>query len=482
MEENKDNIDRLFRERLTNFEQKPDDAVWEKISYRIGPVRQRGLIYLLIRIAAGMTLLFSLGLGYYLINSHVDQNLPSTLTFRPADKAAKDTVIRQKARKSHPNQPERKKTEKSDRLQPVRKIYKGPGMNSLESQEEGTDPHSQGQGTNRQESLAIPHREPQVLTALYGRELYVLPGLLPLDLQYRNPAGGSEPVPEPGLLLSDLQDFPPENNETRDQHEWVLGGEVAPLYSYRRTVPSNYMSSSMVDALNKSESGLLAYAGGIRIAYTAGKRFSVQSGVYYSRYGQEKGSLEAYTTDFNSQLTDRSTATYLSIPNSTGTIEAITKDKSEFTKVFSNSKGVAADVNFNTGFPGINTSNIVPVTESDLSATQYFDYLELPLTVKYKIINRKFGFSVLGGMVTNFLVNNGVNLHQNGKTQAIAKTSDINKVNYLGSVGLGFEYPVIKNVAFSLEPRFRYYINPIDQSSSVHPYSFGIFAGISYGF
>jgi hypothetical protein len=122
--------------------------------------------------------------------------------------------------------------------------------------------------------------------------------------------------------------------------------------------------------------------------------------------------------------------------------------------------------------------------ETDISVEQLFDYLEIPLTVKYKIIDRKLDFSFSGGLVTNFLVGNVVKLEQNGETIRFGKTDEINQINYLGTIGLGFEYPLVSGFAISLEPRLRYYLNPIDKSPNinVHPYSFGFFAGISYHF
>jgi hypothetical protein len=146
--------------------------------------------------------------------------------------------------------------------------------------------------------------------------------------------------------------------------------------------------------------------------------------------------------------------------------------------------GTADENNYFTSLSGFNYTNLILAEESNITATQHFDYLEVPLTVKYKIIDRKFDFSLSGGLVTNFLVGNVVTLEQNGEKTRFGKTNDITQINYLGSVGLGFEYPLVSGFTLSIEPRFRYYLNPIDKSSqiNVHPYSFGFFAGISYIF
>jgi len=235
--------------------------------------------------------------------------------------------------------------------------------------------------------------------------------------------------------------------------------------------------------MNQSENGLFSFAGGIRVAYSAGRRLTVQSGIYYSRYGQEKNDVDAYTSNFTEDTHGQVTATYLSIRNSTGVIETSSTKESNYNKVVNSQMGTPADFTNNLGYPGIFTSNLTPTDAGDISVTQFFDYLELPVTLKYKIVDRKMDFSLMGGMVTNFLVNNEAILNVDGNSESLGTTSGINKVNYLGSVGLGLEFPVVRNVAISLEPRFRYYLNPIDRSQIiVHPYSFGVFAGFSYVF
>ena len=214
------------------------------------------------------------------------------------------------------------------------------------------------------------------------------------------------------------------------------------------------------------------------MGYKAGRRFSVQSGLYYSRIGQEKNNGDAVSMDQIAYV-DKANMTYLSIPNSTGTIQANDNNTSRYESVIATTNGNKSDFLNTNGFPVLNPGN-TQITEGDVTAIQYFDYLELPVTVKYKIIDRKLSFSFLGGLITNFLVNNGVQIKQNGNSESFGTTRDINKVNYQGSVGLGFDYPLMDRLSISLEPRFRYYLNPIDQRFNVHPYSFGLFAGISY--
>ncbi len=481
MEKNMDRIDRFFKERFANFEQKPEDQVWEKIASRLMPDKRKKLAYLFIRIAAGMTLLFSLGLGFYLVNQQDKQVMPIVVSNQRIDEEVKDSVPGERTQKSYVNRPKQKKAEKSDRLQPVRRIYKGPEIITLQENIQNSGDNQAGQSAYiRENNRMSGYADAGPLAFINNRNNVLIPVPLPVRLDYPGIRGKSDSSQESIYAFALPEFYPDEEQGVDEQNRWILGSEVAPLYSYR-TITSDYLNDNIMKSINQSEEGLFAYAGGIRVAYAAGKRFSVQSGIYYSRYGQEKNNVEAYTsnlTDSNDEFADIS---YLSINNSTGSIQTGNAKQAGYDRVVSNTTGSLAELNYNSG---INASNIIPADAGDISVTQFFDYLELPVTVKYKIVDRKMDFSVMGGMVTNFLVNDGVILNQNGDSHMLGTTAGINKINYLGSVGLGLEYPVVRNVAFSLEPRFRYYLNPIDQSSqiSVHPYSFGVFAGISYVF
>jgi hypothetical protein len=318
------------------------------------------------------------------------------------------------------------------------------------------------------------YHNPASIAGLNRHEASLFPVPVPQRLGYHR-LSKEEMQEQTDALLADNKDEG--TGEEKKDSRWMLGSEVAPLYSYRK-IESGYLDKSAVQTMNNSEQGLMAYAGGLRVGYSAGRRLSVQSGLYYSRVGQEKNNGDAVSMDQIAYV-DKANVTYLSIPNSTGTIHANDNNSNRYESVISTTNSNKSDFFNPNGFPVL-SSGTTQITEGDITAIQYFDYLELPVTVKYKIIDRKLSFSFLGGLITNFLVNNGVQLKQNGNSESFGTTRDINKVNYQGSVGLGLDYPLMDRLYISLEPRFRYYLNPIDQRFNVHPYSFGLFAGISF--
>jgi hypothetical protein len=456
MKNKSEKIDKYFKERFEQFEQLPSETVWNNLATKLGHNRKKGMVVLTFRIAAGMALIFSLGLGFYLINgskNHV--NTPVISVNKSADVVSNAVAEHPGVDNKHTSLKPIKKLSKSKHLEPARKVYIG-------------------QPVVRRENFG----------ALQPKYQGLIPVDLPVELSVRSSSSSPAVTPEETIAWLLPETEAPVESTAPKQNHWSLGSEFAPLYSYR-TITSDNLESDKINSLNASENGMLAYAGGMRVALSAGRRLSVQSGVYYSRYGQEKTHIETFGYN-NTEVTASETSrnTYLAVSNSTGVIYSDQPENAGYDKIIYGATSTSTDQNSFPGLNGFNTTFLTPTEESDITIKQIFDYLEIPLTVKYKIIDRRFNFSLSGGLITNFLVGNVVNLEQNGEKTKFGKTDEINQVNYLGSFGLGFEYPLVSGFAFSIEPRFRYYLNPIDKSSqiNVHPYSFGFFAGISYNF
>ncbi|HJZ40093.1 MAG TPA: hypothetical protein VJ203_06985 [Bacteroidales bacterium] len=472
MENNTDKTERYFRERLVSFEQNPRDSAWENIAERLGQRKRKSLVFLVLRIAAGMAVLVSLGVAFFVLSKPDRNTGPAAITFDDGRAATNNVVTR---RQETAGNNENNIAAKSGNPVMVTPLEKAPMTDVVPVI---SDPVH---------TFQYPSVRDNTPVLLKTRTLATLPlkspgGLTP-QLPSVGDAGNTATITETGEELIALAGGYDDENEKVKESRWILGSEFAPLYSYR-AISSDQVEASALKEHNENESGILAYAGGIRVAFSAGRRLSVQSGVYYSRYGQEKNNVGVYNPAYLDMTSGSGKQTYLAVSNSTGIISSDNPAESGYDRVISNSPGGSNNNNFYSNFIGIAYEDLTSVEGSDITATQYFDYLEVPLTIKYKIIDRKLDFSLLGGVVTNFLVGNKVTLQQNGDSRDFGKTTGITEINYLGSIGLGFEYPVVSKFAFSIEPRFRYYLNPLDNSSpiTVHPYSFGFFAGFSYFF
>jgi hypothetical protein len=106
------------------------------------------------------------------------------------------------------------------------------------------------------------------------------------------------------------------------------------------------------------------------------------------------------------------------------------------------------------------------------------------VVLRYKVIDRTIGFNLIGGISYNFLVSNDVYTTYDGGKYQVGTTQGLNPFTLSSSLGMGMEYNFSHNLSLNLEPTFRYYINPFSSSSGLrnHPYSFGLFSGVSFKF
>jgi hypothetical protein len=504
-----EHFDAWFKERLEHFEELPREAAWENLAEKLGHTRKKRVMVFILRIAAGMALTLSLGLGYYYFIQHRGISVPASLTenqqlgHQPLPDDTKTAVTTD--RKALPE------TASSDN-----KVLPGTASPDSKVLPETTSPLSRHSSTVQSENFPLPlagqtgisGQVTPVTGSDYENKSFVsYPAYLPAEinplpatirnqsiipgLALRQERKGPKPLSETDLIVAEnLARMNAGGDEKNKSNDWIVGGQLAPLYSYRN-LNSDNPGGQDLNKLNDLEKGVMAYAGGIALAFKPAKRWSVESGVYYSKYGQEKTDINAVMVNRNSTSDNYETGMadgtesfiQVTITNSTGTI---TNQKSGGAMFFDSDKTIAhgAETNANVlNIPTEETGNNVKAPDN-LTAYQYFNYLEVPLIVKYKVIDRKLDFNLLGGISTNFLAGNSVKISDDGKKYDYGETDEISKVNYSGSVGIGFEYPVLANLVFNIEPKFRYFLNPIDKSVylNVYPYSFGLFAGISYIF
>jgi hypothetical protein len=115
---------------------------------------------------------------------------------------------------------------------------------------------------------------------------------------------------------------------------------------------------------------------------------------------------------------------------------------------------------------------------------QHLDYLELPFNMRYSVIDRTFELQLVGGLSTNFLVNNYVTMDTPDGPEEIGYLANIRNVNYSGNAGIGMIYHIHKQFSITVEPRFRYFLHSVNDATlpSTRPYSLGLYTGLSYTF
>lgn len=265
-------------------------------------------------------------------------------------------------------------------------------------------------------------------------------------------------------------------NQTDRSGKWIVGGQAGPQYSYR-TLSSDYYSSSMIDQNNNSESGVVAFAGGVQVEYKTSKRFSIQSGIIYSKMGVEQiaSSTERYPVNNPSASpTEGETA---SIDNASNYVfpNSAVRIGPKNNNSLSRSDALGNYTNYFDQMPE-NTMEEIP-------SWRNYEYIEVPVMARYAVIDRKINLQILGGFSTNILINNSISVQTPDNTTNL-ETQYVNTINYSSTLGIGLSYDITGQLIMSVEPQFKYFLNNQIYNSNVdlHPYSLGVFTGVKYLF
>ena len=115
--------------------------------------------------------------------------------------------------------------------------------------------------------------------------------------------------------------------------------------------------------------------------------------------------------------------------------------------------------------------------------SQQMSYMEVPVEVSYKLLDRKFGIQFITGVSTLFLNDNKVSVMSNGLSTTVGEANNLNKVHFSTNIGLGFKYSFWKSFEANFEPTFKYQINTFNENSGgFKPYIIGLYSGLSYKF
>ena len=115
---------------------------------------------------------------------------------------------------------------------------------------------------------------------------------------------------------------------------------------------------------------------------------------------------------------------------------------------------------------------------------QNFDLFEIPVMVKYKVLNKRFGINLSGGLSPAYLVKNNTYLEVESNKYDIGSSENLNPMIINTTFALGFDYGITKKLSINFEPTFKYSLNPINKNSEFdyHPYYFSWYTGIKYNF
>jgi hypothetical protein len=253
-------------------------------------------------------------------------------------------------------------------------------------------------------------------------------------------------------------------------NRWSITAMASPTVYLQTELSSNDLSGQ----ISSGEQTRLSYTGGVGFAYKINKKISVQSGLYYASIGNEVDGISSFAgfRQYDYTKGDHN----FEVLTSNGRI--YTDNADVFLRDYSGDR-----------VQTMYTNDVFDPAKANLSYInnslfQNFSYLEMPVILRYKLIDKGIDFNLIGGLSYNLLVNNTVHTVIDGSRYNVGKTEGLNPLMISSSLGMGMEYNITDKFSLNLEPTFKYYLNPFNEFSGLksHPYSFGVFSGLSYKF
>lgn len=234
-----------------------------------------------------------------------------------------------------------------------------------------------------------------------------------------------------------------ENNEVSPKD--FLNGKLTVATIFAPIYINSFGNGSGIDSQFKENptSGNSSYSYGVKVAYKLNNKFSVQSGVNLISLG--------YTTN----------DIYV-----TPGVSVVGFSNLSSNPILSKSKNISSKEYDNSG-----------------SLNQVFGYVEIPVEIKYNVVNGKLGVNVVGGFSTLLLNKDEVFIETNNFSQSLGSSNNLRSVNFSGNIGLDVDYSIHKNLFINVSPMFKVQTNTFSKNSgSIQPYYLGIYTGLNYKF
>ncbi len=452
-------IDKLFKDKLKDFSPPPSPNVWEGIQGSMA--HKKGRRKILFMQVAGVAAALAIGIITVVLlndNGNIQPVITENNPIEDRQNISQEPVEKQKEIQNNIREVE----EQRERLMAA-STYENTFI-ATKLPEANNQPIETGK-TVRQ---AAPIMAYEYLKTKIASLLPVESHMEALKAMQKNKTEIGLTDAERELIAMNAMNLKQGNEESR----WGVGLHVSPEYSSHSASHTNSYTQEMT---RQTSSGSAKVGGGFSVKYKANKKWSFESGVYYSQNGQKSSNAsrvlpsaapEAYDNSISNTPVSLSQGNLLM--NSTAGVIQINNTPS--------------DVRLYANLAAPDEKAVVLLSSGEYY--QVFDFVEVPLYVRYNLIESDFNIQLMGGVSTNFVVGNNVFLDDNGSSQKVGKTQNISSANYSGTIGFGIEYALGKNISLSVEPRFNYFLSSINNSPDVNfrPYRIGILTGVNYKF
>ncbi len=460
------NIDKAFRDKLDNYSEVPPAHLWDGIQGQMATLRRKKRIAYLSRIAAAAVVMLAFLAGWYFndkSNELPKQSVKNEihLNENPKTVAPQDTVKTDSAQKDSENlqQEVLASFAERDRKQPVS------GNSTAKNKSQNVLPETE----NPVERVHL-QRLDKIDAYIYSKEIARLNDKKVIAKEKTELSAEEKNIIEKNSLAL----------VSESKSNWKMGVNFSPGYSSQVSSHTQNYAQNMTYS---SSEGTGTVGGGISFQYKTGKRWSVESGVYYAQNGQKSGvSPGVFAFADNS-------SSYSGLPETENRKYFNTAIQVEQNQMAMNSAaGVIQFDNLPKGaeiaasLETVATNSGTLLTNGEFS--QVFDFVEIPLYLRYLILDAALDVELIGGVNAGVVVGNNAFINNEYGLQYIGKTQDISPVNFSGTIGFGLNYALGKHVSLAVEPRLNYFLTSLNTNPEVdyRPYRVGFYTGVYYAF
>lgn len=256
---------------------------------------------------------------------------------------------------------------------------------------------------------------------------------------------------ETSMLLFDRQHLlkkSKEKNSSEIKNPWIVNPQIAPIYA------SSLNGSNTLNQKYAAHTNDINMSYGVKLAYQITPKLSVRTGV-------NQVNMNYKTEDI--------VQTYNMPSYSKTNLQNTVASQQKYVTSYD-----AKRANYEEYSSGNGTSGYL---------NQDMGFIEIPVEVEYKLIDKKIGFHIMAGTSTLLLNQNQVSFHSETFNNYVGKTANINKTSFSANIGFGVDYNFSEKWSLNLEPNFKYQINTFEvETTNVQPYYFGLFSGVKFRF
>jgi len=504
MYHNKD-IDRLFQEKFKDFEKQPNASVWNDIEKKlINKTRNKRTFiwFRLAGIAAALLLLFVVGNQFF--NQHstptiekVDTEISNPIVIENSRSTDKNNVVVSDELRNQSDQEQTKnkydlvtnssEKETNTKKKEIEKITNPKqnyisnqskkyntivtaSKNNFDSKKITSDKTNKTENLSKKVDNSLAINDIELEKTKSNANLDKVESLDKVEKIDHNETTIAFATDKPSLDKEknikkleedkiDINDAYAQNDDIDNDlktksKKWIVGSSFTPIFY------GSLSGGSSIDAsiASNSKSSNTSYSYGANVSYKINNKWSVRTGIHnidlsYSTDDVFYGEQVVAETSFQAQ-----DANVRSLNNNV-----------KIVIIPSNSRDLS-DVNeFNRSAAG--------------ELEQNSSYIEIPLEVKYNLIDNKFGVQIIGGISTLFLNDNEVFLNDNGEKFIIGEASNLNKVNYSSNLGIDLNYHISKKWLVNVSPTFKYQFNTFSNNDGgFKPYVLGVYTGLNFKF